>query len=335
MSAARGAFDSDRQLLTGMVGVFSAVSLASALLLGFVLSWAFILPVRRIERALGGLAAGNFAERVDVPNRDEFGTLSRNLNRMSQRLASLYEQLHSLNEGLQQKVDAQVRELERTSALKRYVSPQLAESVLGGTMDVDLVSRRRNLTVFFSDIRGFTSMSERIEPEELVDLLNEYLTAMTDIVFKYGGTLDKYIGDGIMVFFGDPVKYEDHPARAVMMAFEMRLKVEELRQKWFIRTDEELHVGMGISTGYVTVGNIGSNSRLEYTVLGNHVNLASRLADRASSNQILVSERTLLGVRDVVEAAEIDQVTLEGVSRPVRIYEINEKDGSQPAAPGA
>ena len=142
--------------------------------------------------------------------------------------------------------------------MKRYLSPQLAESILSGGTDVDLTSRRQDLTIFFSDIRGFTAMSERLEPEELGgELLNQYLAEMTEIVFKHGGTLDKYIGDALMVFFGDPVAYEDHAERAVRTALEMRGRLEELQQRWMTRTQEFLTMGIGITTGYVTVGNIG------------------------------------------------------------------------------
>ena len=259
------------------------------------------------------------------PNRDEFGTLSGNLNRTTERLGELYDELQSLNRDLQVRVDDQVQELERTTRMKRYLSPQLAESILAGDTDVDLTSRRQNLTIFFSDIRGFTAMSKRLEPEELVDMLNQYLAEMTEIVFRHGGTLDKYIGDAIMVFFGNPVPYEDHAQRAVRAAFEMRTKLSKLRQRWAVGRDEVMTIGIGVTTGYVTVGNIGSQARIDYTVLGNHVNLASRLADRAEPGQILVSEKTLLEVRDLVNDAEIDQVHLEGVSRPVRIFEINER----------
>ena len=169
-------------------------------------------------------------------------------------------------------------------------------------------------------------MSERLEPEELVELLNQYLAEMTEIVFKHGGTLDKYIGDALMVFFGDPVAYEDHAERAVRTALEMRGRLEELQQRWMTRTQEFLTMGIGITTGYVTVGNIGSPSRMDYTVLGNQVNLASRLADAAKGGQILVSQRTLLAVRGMVASTEIEQIQLEGVSRPITIFEINEQN---------
>jgi class 3 adenylate cyclase len=122
-------------------------------------------------------------------------------------------------------------------------------------------------------------------------------------VFKHGGTLDKYIGDALMVFFGDPIPYDDHASRAVKMALEMRARLAELRYQWSLGSEETLTVGMGISTGYLTVGNIGSPARMEYTVLGNHVNLASRLADRAKAGQILISERTLVATRHLVRSS--------------------------------
>ena len=168
-------------------------------------------------------------------------------------------------------------------------------------------------------------MSERMEPEELVELLNKYLAAMTDIVFKHGGTLDKYIGDALMVFFGNPVPYTDHALRAVRTAFEMKHLLRPLQAEWFNRTEETLSVGIGITTGYVTVGNIGSSARADYTVIGNHVNLASRLADTAQAGEILISERTLAAVREFVNATEIDEIELIGVSRPIKIYRVEDK----------
>ena len=205
MAEGQEGFQSDRKLFTTVGWTFSGVSLAAALLIGLVMSLAFIRPVRRIDRALAQIADGDFTPYVDVPNRDEFGTLSLNLNSTTRRLGNLYQELQSLNQGLQERVDTQVRELERTTRMKRYLSPQLAESILSGATDVDLTSQRQELTILFSDIRGFTALSERLEPEDLVDLLNQYLTEMTEIVFKHWGTLDKYIGDALMVFFGNPV----------------------------------------------------------------------------------------------------------------------------------
>jgi len=198
----------------------------------------------------------------------------------------------------------------------------VADSIIAGQSDVKLVTTRKNLTVCFADIRGFTGIAERMEPEELIELLNEYFTAQTDVVFKYGGTLDKYYGDGMMVFFGDPIPYADHAERAVRMALEMKSRLPELQKRWFMRQEEHLNIGIGITTGYVTVGNIGSPARLDYTVIGNNVNLASRLADLAAPGQILVTERTMVQIQEIVESREHGERTVEGAVRPVRIYEV-------------
>ena len=317
------AFQSDRRFLIFAVAAFSGLSLVAALLLGGTLSWSLIRPVRRVDRALGLIADGDFGQIVEVPNRDEFGNLTSNLNRTSQQLATLYQDLEDLNSNLQETVELKVEELDRATELRRYVSPQLAESILAGDTQVTLGSKRSYLTTFFSDIRGFTELSERMEPEEIVDELNEYLSAMTDIVFRHGGTLDKYVGDAIMVFFGDPVPQEDHAERAVRMALEMRQRIEEVTTGWKQQYGESFAIGMGITTGWVTVGHIGSNVRSDYTVLGNQVNLASRLADRAEAGQILVSERTMLAVTDFAHGSVVDEVQLKGVNRPIKIYDLS------------
>jgi class 3 adenylate cyclase/CHASE3 domain sensor protein len=316
------AFKSDRRFLLFAVATFSGVTLLVALLLGAILSWALIRPVRKVDQALALIAGGDFETRVEVPNRDEFGRLTKNLNRTTEHLATLYTDLESLNAHLQETVDGKVAELERASRLKRYLSPGLAESILSGERDIQLGSSRKFLTIFFSDVRGFTAAAEGMEPEELVDKLNDYLSEMTDIVFKHGGTLDKYIGDSLMVFFGDPVSQVDHAERAVKMAFEMRDRITELEERWLRKYHEVFKIGIGIATGWVTVGDIGSAARSDYTVLGNEVNLASRLADRAEGGQILVTERTMMVVDDFVDGAIIDEISLKGINRPIRIYEL-------------
>ena len=252
--------------------------------------------MRRVDGALERLAGGDFETRVDVPNRDEFGNLTKNLNVTSEHLSTLYHDLESLNSNLQAAVDVKVGELERAHRLKRYLSPQLAESIVAGERDVTLAPSRKFLTTFFSDVRGFTSASERMEPEELIDELNDYLSEMTEIVFRHGGTLDKYVGDAVMVFFGDPIPQHDHAERAVRMAFEMRDRMTNLQDRWQRRYHEAFKIGIGIATGWVTVGDIGSPARSDYTVLGNEVNLASRLSDHAAAGQILVTERTMTEV---------------------------------------
>ncbi len=322
VTAETASFERHRTFLTLAVAAFSGVSLLGALALGAILSWSLIRPVRKVDGALESIANGDFGTHVDVPNRDEFGNLTSNLNRTTEQLATLYSDLETLNANLQATVDAKVAELERASRLKRYLSPQLAESILAGERDVELAPSRKFLTTFFSDVRGFTAAAERMEPEELVDELNDYLSEMTEIVFRHGGTLDKYVGDAVMVFFGDPVPQEDHAKRAVRMALEMLQHMTALQERWLRKYNEVFKIGMGISTGWVTVGDIGSPARSDYTVLGNQVNLASRLADRAEAGQILVTERTMVEVEDIVEGRLIDEVGLKGISRPIKIYAI-------------
>lgn len=327
VGAELGEFRSNRSFLTWMVAGFSGVSLVTALAMGAVLSWALIRPVRKIDVALARIADGDFDQVVHVPNRDEFGRLTINLNRTSSRLSTLYEDLSSLNANLEQTIEEQLTQLRRTERLRRYVSPQVADAILTGEAPVAFASVRRNLTILYSDIRGFTQMAERMEPEELVDALNEYFSAMTEIVFSNGGTLDKYLGDGILAFFGDPIPFDDHAERAVATAFEMIEKVGELSVTW-IRAEEELSIGVGISTGYVTVGNMGSATRTDYTVVGNHVNVAARLATAAEPGQILVSDRTLGSVRERVDYEPVEDLVMKGVNRPVRVFSVAAKERS-------
>lgn len=316
------AFARDRRFLTVAVATFSGMTLVIALTLGAILSWSLIRPVRKVDGALELIANGEFDTRVHVPNRDEFGHLTENLNRTTAQLATVYQDLETLNATLQETVDAKVAELERATRLKRYLSPKLAESIVSGERDVALVPKRMLLTIFFSDVRGFTAAAERMEPEELVDQLNDYLAEMTEIVFRHGGTLDKYVGDSLMVFFGDPIAQTDHAKRAVQTGLEMRERMLALQELWLRKYHEAFKMGIGIATGWVTVGDIGTEARSDYTVIGNQVNLASRLADRAEAGQILVTERTMLEVEDIVDGKPVDEVSLKGIQRPIRIYEV-------------
>jgi class 3 adenylate cyclase len=324
-------FRDNREFLTVTVAAFSVVSLLTALGFGAILSWSLIRPVRKIDVALARIADGDFAQIEEVPNRDEFGRLTINLNRTSTRLATLYSELTQLNQNLENTIEEQLSQLRRTEELRRYVSPQVADAIVVEGSRLTLTPTRRNLSILVSDIRGFTEMAERMEPEELVDALNQYFTALTEVIFSHGGTLDKYLGDGILAFFGDPIPFEDHAERAVAAAFGTQEVLERLRSKWMLKYDEELTVGIGISTGYVTVGNIGSEDRIEYTVIGNHVNVASRLANSALPGQILVTDRTMAAVKDYVVGTEVEEMTLKGVQRPVRIFEITQREAAVPS----
>ena len=325
VDASAASLASLHRFLLFAVVIFSALSLLIALGLGAALSWSIIRPVRKVDLALARIAGGNFGEHVDVPNRDEFGRLAVNVNRTSDQLSELYTDLSSLNADLERKVDDQLERLHRTEQLRRYLAPQVADAVLEGGATVSLTSTRRNLTILFANIRGFTALSERLEPEQLIEWLNQHFSVMTDVVFRHDGTLDKYIGDGILAFFGDPIPFDDHAERAVVTALEMRQRLRTLRSRG-LQGDEELNIGIGISTGYVTVGNIGSETRTEYTVIGNHVRLAAHLAQIAGPDQILVSDQTLAApdVRERVHAVSLEAITLEGFRQPVDIFEISD-----------
>ncbi|MHB8773282.1 MAG: adenylate/guanylate cyclase domain-containing protein [Syntrophales bacterium] len=178
--------------------------------------------------------------------------------------------------------------------------------------------------MLFSDIRGFTSISERLTPEELVRLLNEYLTVMTDVVFRYDGLLDKYIGDAIMAVFGAPLDQSDHALRACRTALDMMAELRRLRTKWAAEGRPDVNIGVGINSGDMVVGNMGSQMRFDYTVMGDHVNLASRLegTNKEYGTNIIISEFTYEMVKEELFCRELDAVRVKGKKLPVRIFEL-------------
>jgi class 3 adenylate cyclase len=206
-----------------------------------------------------------------------------------------------------------------------YLSPELSESIQKGAIDEGFTSVRKKLTVFFSDIAGFTRLAENLDPIEMTSLLNEYFEAMNDVVAKHGGTLDKYIGDAILVFFGDPRSRgaASDAAACVSMALEMQETLASMRRKWKQRgMGESIQVRMGIGTGYATVGNYGSRHKREYTIIGPPVNLANRLESQAEVGSILISEETWQLVHDRFECIQMEPMQLKGISHPVRPYRV-------------
>ncbi len=209
--------------------------------------------------------------------------------------------------------------------LGRYVSPQLKKKILSLKEKVEIKTRRRKLTVFFSDIKDFSAITSHMESEALSELLNRYLNEMTSIVHKWGGTLDKYVGDAIMVFFGDPVFESDakHAMQCVNMALDMRERLKQLQQGWFSEGYQEpLHCRMGIATGYCTVGNFGTSERMDYTIIGSTVNLASRLEDACDVDDILISHETWGLVRDHTICSHPEALSLKGFTQPQIAYKL-------------
>lgn len=217
-----------------------------------------------------------------------------------------------------------------TSLFGRYVAPNVVKELIKNRDLMQFGGRKQRLTMFFSDVRGFTSMSEKLPPEEVSALLNEYFSRMTQIVFRHGGTLDKFIGDALMAFFGNPIYFEDHARRAVAMALDMRNDMQELKNKWAAEGKENsFDIGMGINTGDVIVGNLGSNDFFDYTVIGDEVNLACRLESIAARSQILISESTYREVQEYFEIRKLEPVMVKGKSHPVQIYEVLSKSTTQ------
>jgi len=248
-------------------------------------------------------------------------TLEQKVEQRTAELRKAKEELLLFNRGLEHKVNKQVKELERYNTLRRYVSPKLAEQILYSGQALGAGTQRKMMTVLFSDIRNFSLFTDSLEPEEIFHLLDDYLSEMTKLIHKYDGTLNKIIGDGLMVFFGDPIPMKDHAERAVLMGIDMQKKVSVLREGW-LQYGYELGIGMGINTGYMTVGNIGSDIYKDYTVIGNQVNVAARLESLAKPGQILISQRTYSRVKDLVEVEKVGEIKVKGIHNPITTYNV-------------
>ncbi len=230
-------------------------------------------------------------------------------------------ELAEWNKTLQARVQEQVAQLERLGRLKRFFSPQLAELIVAGGAEDPLKTHRREVTVVFLDLRGFTAFAETSEPEEVMGVLRDYHTEMGKLILEHEGTLERFTGDGMMIFFNDPVPVPNPAERAIRMALTMRDRVRELSVKWR-KLGYELDFGVGIAQGYATIGAIGFEGRLDYGAIGTVTNLAARLCGEAKPGQILISQRLLGTVGDVVEVERMGALTLKGFHRPVTAYNI-------------
>jgi len=248
-------------------------------------------------------------------------TLHDTVQEQAAQVRSQAAQLSEWNLTLERRVAEQLSELERISRLKRFLSPQLAELVISSKDERILESHRREITVLFGDLRGFTAFAETAEPEEVMGILQEYHSAMGKLIFQFEGTLERFAGDGMMVFFNDPLPCQDPAARAVRMSAAMRERTGELSRMWRKR-GHELGFGVGIALGYATLGKIGFEGRFDYGAIGPVTNLASRLCDEARSGQILISQRVYAMVEDLVEVEPLGDLDLKGFLKPVSAFNV-------------
>ena len=320
VAASNRAIDVGSKLLLAL----NTVSILGALLIG----WWYVArqvtaPVVRITDAAAAFEDLRFDPEslAGVRKRtDELGDLARTFTRMAGEVQTRTETLDRLV-------------AERTGALQnianrlaKYLSPQIYNSIFSAKGEASGTLARKNLTIFFSDIAGFTDISDGMEPERLSFFINTYLSEMSKIAIEHGGTIDKFIGDAILVFFGDPETEGDRndALRCARMALRMRDRVRELDKTWHENgISKQLRVRMGITTGYCTVGNFGSEHRLDYTVLGSPVNLAARLQTRAEPDTILIADSTWLLIRDATDATPMGEITPKGFARPVGSYRLN------------
>ncbi len=233
----------------------------------------------------------------------------------------LHDALAEWTRTLEQRVQEKVAEVERLGRLKRFFSPQLAELIVAGGADDPLKTHRREVTVVFLDLRGFTAFAETAEPEEVMGVLREYHAAMGQLILEHEGTLERFTGDGMMIFFNDPVPVPSPAERAIRMAVAMRDRVTQLSAAWRKR-GFELALGVGIAQGYATIGAIGFEGRWDYGAIGTVTNLAARLCGEAKGGQILVSSRVAGAVEELIDLQEVGTLTLKGLLKPVPAFNV-------------
>jgi class 3 adenylate cyclase/HAMP domain-containing protein len=302
-------------------------ALCLAVLAGIFLARRMVVPIQALRAGAARIGGGDLSQRISVKTGDELEALADQFNDMAVRLQESYADL-------EKKIENRTRELREASEflssvstkISKYISPQIYKSIFSGQRDVAIATERKRLTIFFSDIKDFTSITERLQPEDLTALVNEYFTEMSNIATRHGATVDKFIGDAMLLFFGDPeTKGAAEDARACLeMAIEMQKKLAQLNVEWRHRGIEKpFRARMGINTGYCNVGNFGSDDRMDYTIIGAEANLTARLQQIAEPGSIVMSYESYALVRDVVRAHPLPPITMKGISREVVPYTVD------------
>lgn len=306
----RAAAADDWRQLGFILGVLAALGLSAA----YVLARGVADPLQRLAAAMRRVQYGELGLTVEARSRGEIGELGRAFNEMS--------------------VELRNRERLRNN-FARFVSSAVAEKVISENRTVKLGGERRVVTVLFADLRNFTTRAAHMPPERVVGMLNECFRALVDVFPRYGGTLDKFIGDGLMAVFNAPSDLAVHEICAVMAGLEMQRVMKSLNDRRRAEGQQELELGIGINTGEVVAGTFGSERRLEYTVIGASVNLAQRIEDHARGGELLIGESTYRAVRHLVEVDKQEFVLLKGLDTPVDIYKVLDLTAAVRGAEGA
>ncbi len=264
----------------------------------FILSAVIVKPIHTLVKSARAIGEGNLDHRIEVHRRDELGVLMTAFNEMADGL----KQKHFIQE-----------------SFGRYVAPEVVDMILK-QQETWFKGKKITVTVLFSDIRGFTSFSEKKDPEAIINLLNEYFTLMTSIILKHKGYIDKFVGDEIMVVFGSPVYFEDHALRASRVACEMLEKLKKFNSSR--DESERLEIGIGLNTGEVVAGNLGSIQKMEYAIIGDNVNIASRLCSAAKKGEVIISNSTYDCVKEQFATRVLQPITVKGKSEPLHIYSL-------------
>jgi len=294
------------QLAVTSVALVAAIAIVIVSLVSIPIASGLLRPIFRLFKGTKEISLGNFDYKIPEKSNDEMGDLVRSFNMMAS-------------------------ELKKKEVLKgifdRYVSPQVADEILKEPDKIRLGGERRDVTVFFADIRGFTSLSRKMLPEQTVEMLNRYFTLLTEIIFRFEGTVDKFIGDAVMGIFGSPIRSDNHLEQGVKAAAAIKKAIDTVNLSRGAKGQSPIRMGLGVDSGEVIVGNMGSKSRTEFTAVGDSVNTASKLADLAGGGEILITAPVYEKLRDRVSAVPMPGVVIKGFEKPLILYSVTDLKG--------